>query len=205
MGSAFFSASETAILSVSRIRIRTLSESGDKRADNVLRLIDDKDRIISVILIGNNIVNISSSAIATSIAMTIYGDIGVAIATAVTTVVILIFGEIVPKTISSAISETVALNIARILLILSKILSPVVWFTSKITYVVSMIIGIDKDATKYTVSEDELYTIIDVSHEEGVIEGNEKKMLKNVFRFMDILVKKLMVTNIDILAIDINS
>lgn len=205
LGSAFFSASETAIMSVNRIRIRTRAENGERRAEKVSRLLDDKTRVLSVILIGNNIVNIGASAIATSIAMGIYGDAGVAVATGVMTLIILVFGEITPKTISSANSEEISLRIAGFLLVLTKIMSPVVWITTKITSALTNLLGVKKDENGLTVSEDELHTIIDVSHEEGVIEGNEKKMLTNVFKFMDILVKKVMVPHIDIVSVEIKT
>ncbi|NLI62326.1 MAG: HlyC/CorC family transporter [Methanosarcinaceae archaeon] len=203
MCSAFFSASESAIMSVNRIRIRNLSDNGVKRAENVLKLLDDRGRVVSVILIGNNVVNIAASSIATSVALEIFGNAGVAVATGVMTIVILLFGEIAPKTIATAISESVTLRTSGILLFLSKLLSPVLWFTSKFTSGLSKLFGIDNQ-NEVTVSEDELYTIIDVSHEEGVIESNEKKMLTNVFKFMDILVKKVMIPHIDIVAVEIN-
>jgi len=190
-------------MSVNRIRIRNLSDNGVKRAENVLKLLDDRGRVVSVILIGNNVVNIAASSIATSVALEIFGNAGVAVATGVMTIVILLFGEIAPKTIATAISESVTLRTSGILLFLSKLLSPVLWFTSKFTSGLSKLFGIDNQ-NEVTVSEDELYTIIDVSHEEGVIESNEKKMLTNVFKFMDILVKKVMIPHIDIVAVEIN-
>ena len=203
--SAFFSTSETALISVSKIRMRTLEENGNRGARRVLELIDHKDEMITAILIGNNIVNVGASALATSVALDLYGDAGVAVATGVMTVLILIFGEITPKTIAAAHCEFISLAASRIIFPLVRITRPLVRIFMAVTSGLMSVLGIRKGNDQPTVSEDELFTIIDVGHEEGVIERHEKKMLTNVFKFTDILVKDVMIPHVDIVGIDIDS
>ena len=126
MLSAFFSSAETALITVNRIRMRTLAEDGNKRAATVLRITDNSGKMLSAILIGNNIVNLSASSLATSLAIKIWGSVGAGIATGILTVLILIFGEISPKTLATVNSEKLALTYANVIEVLMKLLTPVI-------------------------------------------------------------------------------
>ncbi len=203
--SAFFSTSETALTSVSRIRMMTLQENGRSGASRVLKLIENKDEMLTAILIGNNIVNIGASSLATSIALGLYGDAGVAVATGVMTILVLIFGEITPKTIATAHAESISLATSSVILPLVRIMRPLILIFMKITDFLISLLGVKKSSDQPTVSEDELFTIIDVGHEEGIIEHHEKNMITNIFRFTDIRVKDVMIPHIDIAAVEIGS
>lgn len=200
--SGFFSMSETALMALSKIRIRHMVDEGIKDAKLVEKLTEDPNRLLGAILIGNNIVNIGASALATSIAIKTVGESGVGIVTAVMTVLILIFGEITPKSIAKQNSEKVSLKVSKIINILVKILKPFISLFSAISSVFIRLLGGDPKASEPFITEEELRAMVGVSEEEGVLEDVEKKMIFNVFDFADAQVKDVMVQRVDIIAVD---
>lgn len=203
--SAFFSASETALTSLSKIRIRHMVEEGVKGADKIEKLISNPNKLLGSILIGNNIVNIGASALATSIAMKEWGNEGVAIATGIMTVLVLIFGEITPKSLAAQNSEAVSIKVVNIIAIIVTILKPAVTVFTYISAPIIKLFGGQTTKNQPFITQEELKTIVDVSEEEGVLEIDEKKMIHNVFEFGDLQVKDVMVQRVDIVAIDIES
>lgn len=195
--SAFFSSAETALITCNRIRIRTLAEDGDKRAARVLRITDDSGKMLSAILIGNNIVNLSASSIATSLAIKLWGSVGAGVATGVLTLLILIFGEISPKTIATIHSERIALLYSGAILIIMKVLTPVIYLINKFSMGFLKLLGVDPKGGSQQMTEEELRTIVDVSKESGVIESEEHEMINNLFDFGDSQAKEVMVPRID--------
>lgn len=195
--SAFFSSAETALVTANKMRIRALMEEGDKRAIILDKIISNQGKMLSAILIGNNIVNISASSLATIITQELFGDYAVSLTTGILTVVVLIFGEITPKTAASLNSDKIALAYARIIYAIMFVLTPVIFVINKMANGVMFILRIDTNKKKSTITESELRTIVDVSHEEGVIEQEEKEMIKNVFDFGDAEAKDVMVPRID--------
>lgn len=203
--SAFFSSAETALTTSNRIRMRTLAEDGDKRAATVLRITDDSGKMLSAILIGNNIVNLSASSIATSLAIKLWGNVGAGVATGILTILILIFGEISPKTLATIHSEKIALAYAGIIAFLMKILTPVIYIINKLSMGFLMLLRVDPTAGEQQMTEEELRTIVDVSKESGVIESEEHEMINNLFDFGDAQAKEVMVPRIDMTFANIDS
>ncbi|MDO5402395.1 MAG: hemolysin family protein, partial [Eubacteriales bacterium] len=162
-------------------------------------------KMLSAILIGNNIVNISCSALATTLTIRIWGDYATGIATGILTVLVLIFGEITPKTAASAHSEKIALFYAPIIRFLMIILTPVINIVDWLSSVVMKLFHIDLSSRKKKITEDELRTFVKVSHEDGVIEKNEKQIITNVFDFGDSLAKDVMIPRIDMTLANVNS
>ena len=203
IGSGFFSASETALMSLSRIKIRHMEEDGVRGAKLVSSLLENSNRLLSSILVGNNIVNIAATSISTSLFITIWGEQGVAAATALMTVLVLIFGEITPKTISANNPEKVSIFVAKPIKVFMVILSPIVWVFNVITKVIFKLLGVDDDGVKPFITEEELKTMVNVSHEEGVLEMEEREIINNVFEFGDMQAKEAMVQRLDMIAIDL--
>lgn len=203
--SAFFSSAETALTTSNRIRMRTLAEDGDKRAERVLRITDDSGKMLSAILIGNNIVNLSASSIATSLAIKLWGSVGAGIATGILTILILIFGEISPKTLATIYSEKISLAYSGIIEFLMKILTPVIYIINKLSMGFLLLLRVDPKAGEQQMTEEELRTIVDVSKESGVIESEEHEMINNLFDFGDAQAKEVMVPRIDMTFANIDS
>ena len=203
MLSSFFSASETALMSISKIRVRHMAEENIKGANRVKELVDNPSSLLASILVGNNVVNIASSSLATVLAISLIGSKGVAISTVLMTIIVLIFGEITPKTLASQNSEQVSLRVANPIFIVSKILKPVVIITTTISNFFIKLLGGKSDSNKPFITEDELKTIVDVSEEEGILNLEEKDMIHNVFQFGDLYAKDVMVQRVDIIALDI--
>ncbi len=203
--SAFFSASETALMSLSKIRIRHMVEERMKGADLIQRLIDDPSKLLGAILIGNNVVNIGASALTTSLFISIFGSAGVGIATGVMTILVLIFGEITPKSLAAQNSEKIALKVAKPLSAITMLLSPLVKVMTFLTGFIIRLLGGTNDGKQAMITEDELKTIVNVSHEEGVLEVEEKQMIHNVFEFGDSQAKDVMTPRTDMIAIDVMS
>ena len=195
--SAFFSSSETALTTVNRIRMRSLAEEGNKRAARVLQVTDDSAKMLSAILIGNNVVNLTASSLATALALRIFGNAGAGIATGILTVLILIFGEISPKTMATLRAEKISLRFCNIIWLLMKALTPVIFIINHLAMLVLRIMGVKASEGRQAMTESELRTIVDVSHESGVIESEEKEMINNVFDFGDALAKEVMIPRID--------
>ncbi len=201
--SSFFSASETALMSISKIRVRHMVEENIKGANRVKELTDNPSSLLASILVGNNVVNIASSSLATVLAISLIGSRGVAISTIIMTIVVLIFGEITPKTLASQNSEQISLRVANPIFIISKMLKPVVIITTTISKFFIKLLGGKSDSNKPFITEDELKTMVDVSEEEGILKSEEKDMIHNVFQFGDLYAKDVMVQRVDIIALDI--
>lgn len=197
--SAFFSSAETSLTTANRIRIMNLAEEGSKRAAMVLKVVDDSGKMLSAILIGNNIVNILASSLATVLATRLLGNKGVGIATGVLTLLILVFGEITPKTLATIHSEKIALMYAPAIYYIMIILTPVIFIINKLSLGFLKLLRVDPNSKSDTMTENELRTIVDVSHEEGVIESEERQMINNVFDFGDSLAKDIMVPRVDMI------
>ena len=203
--SAFFSSAETALTTVNKIKMRSLVEDGNKRAKLVLKLVDNPAKMLSAILIGNNIVNLSASALTTTIAIGFGADLAVAIATGIITVLILIFGEIVPKTAASVHSDKLALVYAHPIHLIMIIVTPISFIINLLARVFLLILRIDPNAKNDTLTEDELLTIVDVGHEDGVIEEEEREMIYNVFSLGDAKAKDVMVPRVNVVFADVES
>ncbi|MEG0855769.1 MAG: CNNM domain-containing protein [Terrisporobacter sp.] len=203
IGSGFFSASETALMSLSKIKMRHMEEDGVKGAKLVSSLLVDPSKLLSTILVGNNIVNIAATSISTSLFVSMWGAQGVAAATALMTVLVLIFGEITPKTISANNPEKMSVFVAKPIKVFVLILSPIVWVFNIITKVIFKLLGVDNKGVKPFITEEELKTMVNVSHEEGLLEIEEREIINNVFEFGDMQAKEAMVQRLDMVAIDL--
>lgn len=195
--SAFFSSSETALTTVNKIRIRNLAESGNKAASWVLKLSEDQPRMLSAILIGNNVVNLSASSMLTVLVTEIFGSSAAGIATGVLTLLILIFGEITPKTAATLEAEKNALRFGHAIYMIMVVLTPVIFLVNRLSRLVLFVLRIDPDKPRDEMTEDELRTIVEVGHEKGVIESEEKEMINNVFDLGDSVARDIMVPRID--------
>ena len=203
--SSFFSCAETALTTVNKLRMRTLAEAGNKRAKRVLRITKDSSKMLSAILIGNNLVNISASALATALAIDLYGNAGAGIATGILTFLILIFGEISPKTLATIHSEKLALAFCGIIQFLMTILTPVIFVINKLAMGFLFLLGVNPKKQQNAITEEELRTIVDVSQETGVIEDEEREMIHNLFDFGDAKVKEIMIPRIDTTFVSIDA
>ena len=201
--SAFFSAAETALTTFNKIRMREKADEGSSAAGLLLKMSEDKPKMLSAILIGNNIVNLASSALATTIAMSIGFNIG--ITTLLLTFVILIFGEITPKNAAAVKSEGLALFYSRIIYCLMVLLTPVIFIVNLISSGVLRLFGIDMHDSQTIMTEGELRTIVEVSHEDGVIETEERQMINNVVDFGDSRAKDIMTPRIDVTEVAIDA
>lgn len=196
--SAFFSSAETSLSTVNRVRLKTLAEEGNKRAQTALHVLDKYGKMLSAILIGNNVVNLSASALATTLAIKI--NLAVGIATGVLTVVILLFGEILPKNMAMVYSEKLALAYAGIVALVMKVLTPMIFLVDKLSQGLMKLLHIDA-GKKQAMTENELRTYVEVSHEDGVIESEEREMIYNVFDFSDAVAKDIMIPRIDMAVV----
>ncbi len=203
--SAFFSSSETALVTVNKIRMKNLAENGDKRAAKVLKVTSDSGKMLSAILIGNNIVNLSASSLATILATDIFNDAGPGIATGVLTIAILIFGEVSPKTMATIKADSFALAIAGIIDTVMFILTPVIFVINKLSSGVLFLLRIKANDADKAMTEDEIRSIVDESQESGVIEDEEREMIHNVFDFGDSLAKEVMIPRIDMTFVQVDS
>lgn len=204
MLSAFFSSAETSLTTANRIKIRSLAEEGNKRAKAVLTVTDDSGKMLSAILIGNNIVNLSAASLTTSLAYGFGGSM-VAIASGILTVLILLFGEITPKTMATIHAEKMALLYAPIIALFMKIMTPVIFVINGLSMGVLFLLRVDPNAKNKAMTETELRTIVDVSHEDGVIESGEREMIYNVFDLGDAKAKDVMVPRVHVTFADVNS
>lgn len=202
--SAFFSSAETALTTVNKIRIRSLADEGNKRAKSVLKVTDDSGKMLSAILIGNNIVNLSAASLTTSLAYSFGGSM-VAIASGILTVLILLFGEITPKTMATIHSEKMSLLYAPVIHFFMKIMTPLIFVINGLSTGVLLLLRVDPKAKNTAMTENELRTIVDVSHEDGVIESDEREMINNVFDLGDARAKDVMVPRVHVTFADINS
>ena len=203
--SAFFSSNETALMSVNRIRLRSLADEGYKRAAMALDILENQTpKLLSAILIGNNIVNISASSLATTLAYS-FGGYMVSIVTLILTVLILIFGEITPKNYATINSEKITLRYIPVFKFLMTIMTPVIFIITLFSRGVMRLMRVDPDAANNAMTEEELRTIVDVSHEDGGIESDEKEMIYNVFDLGDATAKDIMVPRVHVTFADVAS
>ena len=203
--SAFFSSAETALTTANRIKMKALADEGDKRARTVLTVTEDSGKMLSAILIGNNVVNLSAASLTTTIALNLWGNAAIAIASGVLTVLVLIFGEITPKSLATIHSDNMARAYAGVVLFLMKLLTPVIFIINNLAHVVLLLLRVDPSAKGPAMTEGELRTIVDVSHEDGVIESEERQMIYNVFDFGDSQAKDIMVPRVDMVFLDVES
>ncbi len=205
MLSAFFSSAETALTTVNKHRMRALAKQGNRKAARVLALVEKPEKMLSAVLIGNNIVNLSASSLNTTLAMNLAKDMNfdnnsstfVGIATGILTFLILIFGEITPKTIATKKNEPMSLAYSHIIYVITTVLTPVIYIVNLFSNLLCRLFGI-KPGEHQTMTELELRTIVDVSQESGVIEKEEKELINNVFDFGDSVAKDIMLPRIDV-------
>ena len=202
--SAFFSSAETALTTANRIRMRSMAEEGNKRAQAAMQVTDNSGKMLSAILIGNNIVNLSAASLTTSLAYSFGGSM-VAIASGILTVLILLFGEITPKTMATIHAEKMALIYAPIIRVFMKIMTPLIFVINGLSMGILFLLRVDPSAKNKAMTETELRTIVDVSHEDGVIESDEREMIYNVFDLGDAKAKDVMVPRVHVTFADVNS
>lgn len=197
VGSAFFSSAETALTTVNRIQIQLLAEEDNKKAKRVEMILDQSSKMLSAILIGNNIVNISASALATTLTISVFGNAYVGLATGILTLLVLVLGEITPKSLASIFSLQLSLAYSGFIWMLMRILTPVIFVVEAIRTGILKLMGVDPNAKGNRITEDELKTLVDVGLEEGAIENDEFEMITNVFSLDDSLAKDIMIPRID--------
>ena len=202
--SAFFSSAETAFTTVNRVRMKALADEGNSRASAVLTVLDHYSKMLSTILIGNNIVNLTASSLTTILASKVFGSYAVGIATGILTLTILIFGEIIPKNTAMIYSDKISLIYAKIILFLMKIFTPVVFIIDRLSMGISRLLHIDMSKKGSVMTENELKTYVDVSHEDGVIESEEREIIYNIFDFSDAVSKDIMIPRIDMVSIGLD-
>ena len=192
-------------MSVNKIRLRSLADEGNKRAAMALDILENQTpKLLSAILIGNNIVNISASSLATTLAYS-FGGYMVSIVTVILTVLILIFGEITPKNYATINAERLTLRYIPVFKFLMTIMTPVIFIINLFSRGVMRLMRVDPDAASKAMTEEELRTIVDVSHEDGVIESDEKEMIYNVFDLGDATAKDIMVPRVHVTFADVES
>lgn len=203
ISSAFFSATETALFSVSKLKILSLVDDKIKNADRLNALLEKPDEVLTTILIMNNLINILMSSMVTVLMYSLFGSLGVSIATGVVTILVLIFGEITPKSIAIQNAEKIALKVVRIIEVLIFVLKPLIYIFSKITTLIRKISGSNTEE-KDIITHAELQTILEVSEETGVLNNSEKEIIDNLFSFGDKLVKDIMIQRVNVVALDID-
>lgn len=203
--SAFFSSAETAFTTVNKIRIRNLAETGNRKAVTLMKVLENQGKMLSAILVGNNVVNLTASSMATTLALQVWSNRAVGFATGILTLVILVFGEISPKTISTLYSEKISLKYAGFIYGYMTVMTPVIYAINLLSMGFLRLVRVDPNRKRDAITEDELRTIVDVSHEEGVIESEERKIINNVFDFGDSVAKDIMVPRIDMAMVEVNA
>ncbi len=199
--SAFFSSAETALMTSNKLKIRNLAENGDKRAKKVLDITANTDKMLSAILIGNNVVNLTASSLSTTLTLKIFGSSLVGIATGILTFLILVFGEITPKNVASKNAENMALAYIGVISVIVTVMTPVIFIVNKVAGAGISIFTKNSDENN-AVTEEELRAMVEYSHEEGVIENEEKKMIVNVVDFGDTVAGDIMVPRVDMVMVD---
>ncbi|MDC7300921.1 HlyC/CorC family transporter [Agathobacter ruminis] len=203
--SAFFSSAETALTTVNKVRMRTMAEDGNRRAARVVKLIEKQTRLLSAILIGNNLVNITMTAVATVFATDLLGSAGAGVATGLLTLLVLIFGEISPKNIAAIHSEKISLIYSGPISAWLVICTPISFVINMIARFFMFLLRVNPDQKQESFTEDEIRSIVEESHEDGVIESEEKKMINNVFDLDDHYAKDVMVPRADMVFLSVDS
>ena len=203
--SAFFSSAETAFSTVNRVKLRALAEENHKGAIRVLAILDQYGKMLSAILIGNNIVNLSASSVATTFAISLWGNAAVGIATGILTFVVLMFGEIIPKTWAMQRAEFITLLFGPVIRMLMTVLTPIIFLVDKLSNCILKLLHISSEGNNFRITEKELKTYVDVSHEGGVIEEEERELIYNVFDFGDTVAKDIMIPRIQMTTIPLTT
>ena len=198
--SAFFSSAESALLSANKVRLMNVQDEGNRKAKLVLNLMEEQSKVISTILVGNNVVNIAASSLATKVALDMWGDAGLGLATGAMTLIILIFGEVVPKNIGAINANTWSMVVAPPLKLLAIILTPIVWVLSEISRLAGKL-SRSEDGDPF-ITEDELKILVNAGQEEGILDESETEMINSIFEFDETTVKEIMVPRIDMTAIN---
>ncbi len=200
--SAFFSGSETALFSLNKLQLKKMQkEESGWRVNSIIKLLHDPQKTLITILTGNMFVNIAASSLATYLAIKLFGNVGIGIAGGIMIFMILVFGEIIPKSLAISNAETIAKKIARPVEIISSFLFPLIFFLKIIINALYYFFGKKKVKEKKEITEEDLITLINVGKDEGVIEEEEKKMIRNIFEFGDTMVKEVMVPRVDMACI----
>lgn len=199
--SAFFSSAETSMTTANKIRIKALAGDGNRRAQTLLKITEHSGKMLSAILIGNNVVNLSLSALATSLTIRLFGSAAVGIVTGAITLLVLIFGEISPKTLATAYADKLALAYSPVIWALMYLMTPLIFLIDRLSMGFLRLLRFDPDSAVNTMTEQELRTLVDVSHEDGVIESGERQMIYNVFDFGDAQAKEIMVPRADMVSV----
>ncbi len=195
--SAFFSGSETALTTVIKLRIRTLADDDVRGAKTVSKLIEEPGKMMNALLIGNNVAKLTASVLVAMMARKHFGNQWVGLATGIFILVVLIFCEVIPKSLSTIYAEKLSLRVAGPIYFITKLLTPIIFIINKLCIGMLLLLRIDPKAKTSAITENELRTILDYSHEEGVIESEERRMITNVVDFGDSLAKDVMVPRID--------
>lgn len=202
--SGFFSSSETALTTVNKVRIRNLADSGNAKAKTVLSILDHQEKMLSCILIGNNIVNLSASSLSTTLAIDLFGSRSVGLATGILTLMILIFGEITPKNAANVQSEKYSLRYASVICFLMTVLTPLIVIVNFLSSGAMKLFHVRRDGGDSTITEDEIRTMVDVSHEEGETTGEERALINNVYDLTYQTAADIMVPRADMVAVSVD-
>lgn len=198
VASAFFSASETAFTSASPIRLKKRAADGDRRAAQALKLLDSYDILLSVILIGNNVVNITAAALSTALFVSLMGDRGITVATIVLTILTLVFGEVSPKTVAKENPEPLALAFTPALQVIMVLVRPLALLLQQIQRLVLALVGSPEDKT---ITEEELMSIVDEVEEGGNIEAREGALIRSAILFDDQYVRDVYTPRVKVVAV----
>lgn len=200
--SAFFSASETAISSVNRIRLKNMAENGNRGAARALKILGKYDKALTTILIGNNIVNITCSSIATVVCIAVVGEqYGSLVSTIVTTIVVLIFGEVMPKSIAKDHAEPITIGVSAVISFLMLIFTP---FSAFFILLKNGIAKLFRSKESVSVTEEELMAIIDEIEDEGVLEQQESNLVRSALQFDETTVDEIITPRVSVVAVDVN-
>lgn len=200
--SSLFSASESAFLGLNKLRVHFLGQKGHKQAKRALKLLERKEELLNMLLVGNEIVNVALSVILTSIFLKLFGPAGLPIATFIATILLLLFGEITPKSITTTHPETCAFALSGFVKLFFYILRPFVIFFTFISRGLLYPFGVNSKKKSVSFTEEEIKTLIDVGGEEGVLEDSEKNMMSRVFKFTDLNATDIMIPRLKVICID---
>ena len=198
--SAFFSSAETAYTCLNRVRLKNMANSGNKRAEKVLAMAEDYDRLISSILIGNNIVNILSNSMATALFVQLLGSSGVTVSTVVMTVAILMLGEVAPKSIARVMNEKIAYAFYPALSIVVKLFTPLNFLMGCWQKLIGKLV---KEDEEHGVTEEELITMVEEAENDGEIDEHESELIRSAIEFTDMCVEDILTPRVDIVAVDV--
>ena len=200
--SGFFSSAETAFSTLNRVRMRNLEEEGSKKAARVNKILESYSKMLSAILIGNNIVNLTASSLTTAFVIGVCGNAYIGIGTGILTIVVLLGGEIIPKTWANLNSEKLALAYSSVIYALMKVMTPVIFIVDLLSNGILKLLHVDPNKKMDTITESELKTYVDVSHEDGQIESDEREMIYNIFEFSDTCVKDIMIPRTNMVTVN---